>query len=107
MSFSTEKAAFIEVWEGLSSHSLSDMTLNSCEGRERAEKPRKGCLNELSCKKSLNHVHEVKGQNLCNVCVSLVWFKHLWKIAGLSALDALKKKALMQQFISQFTLNNL
>lgn len=80
MHFSAEKAAFIEVWEGLSSKSLSDMTLNSCEGRERAEKPRKGWLNELSCKKSLAHVHEVKGQNICNVYVSPVFLNTCGKL---------------------------
>lgn len=94
MCFSAEKAAFTEVWEGLSSKSLSDMTLNSCEGRERAGKPRKGWLNELSRKKSLADVHEVKGQNLLDVYVSFVLFKHLWKIVGLSVLGALKKKSL-------------
>lgn len=67
------------------------MTLNSCEGRGRAGKPRKGWLNELSCKKSLAHVHDVKGHNLCNVYVSPVLLKHLWKIVGLSVLGALKK----------------
>lgn len=59
----------------------------------------------LSCKKSLAHVHEVKGQNICNVYVSPVLFKHLWKIVGLSVLGAFFKKALMQQLISQLTLN--
>lgn len=67
------------------------MTLNSCEGRGRAGKPRKGWLNELSCQKSLAHVHDVKGHNLCNVYVSPVLLKHSWKMVGLSVLGALKK----------------
>lgn len=32
----SEKAAFIELWEGLSSKSPLDMTLNSCAGQRQS-----------------------------------------------------------------------
>lgn len=82
------------------------MTLNSCEGRERVGKPRKGWLNELSCKKSLAHVHEVKGQSLCNAYVAGV-VETLVENCRFICTGCILKKALMQQLISELPLNNL